>query len=163
MKFIHIVGRKEHGKTALMVELVRELTNRGVRVGTVKHCGHDYELDTPETDSYRHRKAGGIPAAVITPGLTAVFRVRDPDDNAYSRLAHSFADTDIVLVEGGINGPGTKIEVWRRAESAYPLADGRDDIAGIVTDDPVTAAVPVWPRHDVGGLADKVLELAKDV
>lgn len=162
MKYVHIVGCKKHGKTTLLVELVRELTGRGVKVGTLKHCGHNHELDTPDTDSYRHREAGAIPAAVVTPSLSAVFRVRGSGDDPFAMLADSFADVDIVLVEGGIHGPGIKIEVWRQAKGTDPLATGRDDIVGIVTDDPVTVTVPVWPRSDVGGLADRVLKLAKD-
>ena len=62
MNRIHIIGRKNHGKTQLVVELVEEFSLRGLRVGTIKHTHHDHELDTPGKDSHRHRSAG---AAVV--------------------------------------------------------------------------------------------------
>ena len=55
---IHVVGRRNHGKTTLLVELVEELCRRGLRVGTLKHSSHTHELDTPGKDSHRHRLAG---------------------------------------------------------------------------------------------------------
>ncbi|MEO2032331.1 MAG: molybdopterin-guanine dinucleotide biosynthesis protein B, partial [Planctomycetaceae bacterium] len=57
-KRIHIVGRKNSGKTGLIVELVSFLTDLGYCVGTIKHTHHDHELDTPGKDSYRHCAAG---------------------------------------------------------------------------------------------------------
>ncbi len=54
---IHIVGRKNSGKTTLIVELVSHLTNLDYRVGTIKHTHHHHELDTPGKDSFRHCEA----------------------------------------------------------------------------------------------------------
>ena len=45
MKLIHIVGRQNNGKTTLIVELVNEFIKRGLRIGTMKHSGHEHELD----------------------------------------------------------------------------------------------------------------------
>ena len=42
MHIVHITGRSRNGKTTLIVELVREITRRGLRVGTLKHSGHDH-------------------------------------------------------------------------------------------------------------------------
>ena len=36
MKRLHVIGGKNHGKTTLIVELVRELARHGVPVGTIK-------------------------------------------------------------------------------------------------------------------------------
>ena len=44
MRRLHIIGRKNHGKTQLVVELVEELTVRGLRVATIKHTHHHHEL-----------------------------------------------------------------------------------------------------------------------
>ncbi len=160
MKLVHIVGRKNHGKTKLVVELVRELTGRGFTVGTVKHCGRDHELDIPGTDSYRHRIAGGTPAVVVTPSLTAVFRPRNPGENLYNRFANLFGEVDIVVIEGDTAGPGPKIEVWRENIGTEPLACSRSDIVALVTDDRTDCDVPLWPRNDIHALADRVIQLA---
>jgi hypothetical protein len=37
MQRIHVIGRKNHGKTQLVVELVAAMSRRGLRVATIKH------------------------------------------------------------------------------------------------------------------------------
>ncbi len=113
MKRIHIVGRKNNGKTKLVMDLVGEMVRRGLRVGTIKHSPHNHELDVPGKDSFRQREAGANPAAIVTQQLIGLFAPRDPDGDVYERLGAMFADCDLVLVEGDIEADGMKIEVWR--------------------------------------------------
>jgi molybdopterin-guanine dinucleotide biosynthesis adapter protein len=160
MNRIHIVGRKNHGKTTLVVDLVEEYCRRGVRVGTIKHSRHLHELDSPGKDSHRHRTAGSQPAAIITSDSLGIFLNRDGRDD-YQRLQPLYADCQIVLVEGDIDAPSAiKVEVWRAVGGTAPLAAERADIAAIVSDDRPEVAVPVWPRSDLASLADKIWELA---
>ena len=161
MKPIHIVGRRNHGKTTLLVELVEELTRRGVRAGTIKHSSHSHELDTPGKDSFRHRQAGASPVAIVSKDLIGVYLPRAADTDFYDCLAGMFAGCDLVLVEGHLEGPGVKIEVWRQAVGGSPLAAERDDVVAVVSDDPISLDVPVWSRKDLAGLADQVLALSK--
>ena len=58
MKVFGVAGFKNAGKTTLVVELVREFRARGLRVGTVKHAHHEFDIDHPGKDSYQHREAG---------------------------------------------------------------------------------------------------------
>ena len=161
MNLLHIVGRKHHGKTTLVVDLVSELCRRGLRVGTIKHSGHAHDLDTPGTDSYRHRHAGAVAAAIVTPQLIGVFLERFGQADFYGRLAPLYAACDVVLVEGDIEHAAPKIEVWRSALGTVPLASQRNDILAVVTDDPLEVGVPVWPRRDVAGVADRLLRAAR--
>jgi len=163
MKILHVVGRTNHGKTALVEALVGELVRQGVRVGTIKHCRGDHELDTPGKDSFRHRQAGADPVAVITPSLTALYQPRRANDAPYDQVRPAFENCDLVLVEGDAEGPGPKIEVWRAAAGSRPLATEREDILGVVTDDAVDVPAPVWPRQDVAGLAARVQTLAETI
>ena len=71
MKRLHIVGRKNSGKTTLIVDLVRHLTALGHRVGTIKQTHHQHELDTPGNDSHRHRQAGAAAVGIVSPALHA--------------------------------------------------------------------------------------------
>jgi molybdopterin-guanine dinucleotide biosynthesis adapter protein len=157
MKVLHIVGRKNHGKTKLIVELVEELTKRGHSVGTIKHCAHQHDIDTPGKDSYVHREAGATPVAVVTPDLVAVYAQRQDGEEAYGQFRGAFDHCDLVLIEGDASGPGPKFEVWRAGNETAPIASEREGISGIVTDDAVDLGLPVWPRNDVSGLADQVM------
>ena len=44
-----VAGDKNTGKTTLMEELIRRLTNRGWKVAAIKHDGHDFEADREGT------------------------------------------------------------------------------------------------------------------
>ena len=163
MKTVHIVGRKKHGKTTLIGELVRELVGQGLRVGTIKHCGHDHELDTPGTDSFRHREVGASSVAVVTPSLFALYEQRNGDEDIYAHLRDRFEGFDLVLIEGNTDGPGPKVEIWREEVGTAPWASERDDIVLMVTDDSADFGVPLWPRSDIAGLSREVLKMAKEV
>lgn len=160
--FLRIIGRQNHGKTTLVVDLVHVLSGRGLSVGTIKHSLNKYELDAPGKDSHRHRQAGSRVSAIITDGLTAAYIPTTGGRDPYLELAPLFSDCDVVLVEGGIEMPGKKIEVWRTGVGTEPLALNHDDIMAVVTDDDLEVPVPVWPRNDIVGLAERVLRVLKE-
>jgi molybdopterin-guanine dinucleotide biosynthesis adapter protein len=161
MRRVHVVGRKNHGKTTLISDLVRTLTARRIRVGTIKHSFHDHELDSPGTDTHKHRLAGAAPAAIVTRDLIGVWRPRQEDEDGYAVLAPLYADRDLVIVEGDRHTDRPKIEVWRREIDAVPMAmeDRSTDL--LVTDDdpPDGLPCPAEPRADVDAIADALLEL----
>ena len=161
MKPVHIVGRKNHGKTTLIVDLLREFARRGLRVGTIKHSSHVHELDTPGKDSFRQRQAGAQPAAIVTDGLIGLYMSRNGKTDCYDQLAAMFSGCDLVLVEGHLDCAGNKIEVWRQAAGGECLALQRHDIAAVVSDDRLEPGVPLWPRRDITQLAERILALAE--
>jgi len=160
-RHIHIVGRKNSGKTTLIVDLVQQLSAAGKRVGTIKHTHHHHELDTPGKDSYRHRQAGAAMVGIMAPGMNALFWPQDEaSSDRYEQMLAKFGECDLVLVEGRATGPGVKVEIWRAATGTEPLANHDDSIVAIVTDDAPAAKVPVWRRGDIPAIAQKILELA---
>ena len=159
MKRIHIVGRKNHGKTALIVDLLRELPRRSLCAGTIKHSSNLHELDTPGKDSFRQRQAGANPTAIVTNDLIGLYVCRDAKTDFYDQLAAMFTGCDLVLVEGDLDGAGVKIEVWREAVGGACLASQRPDIAAVVSDDRPKTNVPIWPRRDIVQLVDHILAL----
>ena len=164
MKRIHIIGRKNSGKTTLITELVAHLTAQGVRVGTVKHTHHHHELDTPGKDSHRHRLAGADVVGILSPQLSAVFfRPDEPHDSPdrYDAIAPLFARCDLVLVEGHSHAIAPKVEVWRAANETPPMAQEDSSVMAVVTDDPLNLQVPLLPRNDIAGLAQRLLQWAR--
>ena len=160
---LHIVGRKNSGKTTLIVDLVRELTARGLKVGTIKHTHHHHELDTPGKDSFQHREAGATAVGIVSPRMDAVFRPRDPrepDADRYAAMATVFADCDLVLVEGDSQTNAPKVEVWRAAATEAPISANDDAVIAIITDDNVEVSTPVWPRSNITALASRLQEMS---
>lgn len=161
MKRVHIVGRKNHGKTTLIVELLEEFRRQGIRVGSIKHSAHRHELDLPGKDSYRHREAGANPAAIVSRSLIGVFVPRDEATDAYATIAPLFAQCALVLVEGDIHAAAPKIEVWRECQETNCLANERDDILAVVSNDAPPVSAPIWPRQGLARIAENLLELVR--
>jgi molybdopterin-guanine dinucleotide biosynthesis adapter protein len=160
MKIIHILGRQNNGKTTLIVDLVHELIKRDIRVGTLKHSSHEHELDRPGKDSYLHRMAGACPAAIATKNMMAVYIPRHTGENPFDKLDPLFHQTDLILVEGYLSGPGKKIEVWRKSAASAPLFLERKDIEAVISDDDIETTLPVWPRNNIAFVADQILKMA---
>ena len=161
-KIIHIVGRKNNGKTSLIVELIDEFTKKGIRIGSLKHSSHRHELDQPGKDSQRQRIAGANPAVVVSKDLAAVFLTPNQGEDLFGKVQSYFIDCDLVIAEGAHSRDATKIEVWREEVGSGLLCEDDPHIVAIVSDDsPPQNSIPVWPRHDVSAIADNILELIK--
>jgi molybdopterin-guanine dinucleotide biosynthesis protein B len=121
-----VIGTKNSGKTALTVALVAELSRRGHRVMSAKH-GHGFRLDTPGTDSWKHRHDGGAArVALVGPEDMAV--VGDWGHEGEPPLADVVSrflwDADVVIAEGFKTTSYPKIEVFRSASGDGPLMQG---------------------------------------
>ncbi|MCP4132345.1 MAG: molybdopterin-guanine dinucleotide biosynthesis protein B [bacterium] len=160
MNTIHIVGRQNNGKTTMLVELIEELTGRGLTVGTIKHSSHVHELDKPGKDSFRHREAGSNPTAIVTANQVAVYLPREENKEPLDQIKSLYADTDLILIEGYIDGPGIKVEVWRKEMETQPLIFERGDITAVITDDDIDTDLPILPRKDIAAIGDAICKLA---
>ena len=123
-----VIGTKNSGKTTLTVELVRELAGRGHRVMSAKH-GHGFRLDTPGTDSWKHRNEGGAErVALVGPTEMAVVgRWGDAGELPLKEVVRRFlSGAEIVIAEGFKTAPYPKIEVFRSGTADAPLMLGGD-------------------------------------
>jgi molybdopterin-guanine dinucleotide biosynthesis protein MobB len=155
-RMIGVVGWKNSGKTELVVALAADLTRRGRRVMTVKH-GHGFQLDTPGTDSWRHRHEGGAARVVLAgPADHAVLGEWGPggDPGPAELVRRYLADAHVVLVEGYKRVPLPQVEVYRQGGPAEPLSEagyGGGTCLAVVTDrDDLRAPVPVLRTDDPG-------------
>ena len=162
---IHIVGRKNSGKTTLIVELVAHLTQLGYRIGTIKHTHHRHELDTPGKDSYRHGQAGAAVVGILAPEMNAVFWPTGSTDSKadrYALMTRFFEQCDFLLIEGDSQTDDPKVEVWRAETQTEPLASEDSSILAIVSDDSLDLPVIKRSRGDIAGLASWLVELANE-
>ena len=71
-KVLGVVGWSGSGKTTLIIKLIPALNRRGLKVATLKHAHHKFDVDEPGKDSYEHRKAGAsevIVSSALLPRL----------------------------------------------------------------------------------------------
>jgi len=158
---LHIVGGKNHGKTTLVVELVREYARRGITVGAIKHTHHHHELDVPGKDSYRHRMAGATAVGILAPAMCAIFvptrESESAEEDRYAVFAPMFAECRLVLVEGDSQTCAAKIEVWRSELGTPPMATHDKSVLAVVTDDKLPVTTEVLLRSDIVRLSDWIL------
>lgn len=162
---IHVVGRKNSGKTTLICELLTELKCRGIRTASIKHTHHQHELDTPGKDSFRHREAGAAAVGILSPHMTAMFFPCERDtassadhEQRYAGLQAAFRGCDLILVEGDLKTTAIKIEVWRAESRHPPYAESDESISAIVTDDAcIVTRIPLLPRSNPADLTDWIL------
>lgn len=138
-RLVSIIGKKNAGKTTLVVALVRELVRRGHRIMTIKHGSHPFEIDSQGRDTWRHMHEGGAERVVMeTPGSRVV--IAKPQEPLGPRaLAQQFLmDAHFVICEGFKSSDLPKVEVFRAAVHADPLySPGSDEskkYLAIVTD-----------------------------
>lgn len=155
-----IAGWKNSGKTTMTERLVAELSRRGLRVATVKHAHHDFDVDVPGTDSWRHRHAGAREVAIVSARRWAVMHeLREEPEPALEEVLERLSPADIVIVEGWKRGSHPKIELRRRAALAGnpPLAEADPAIIAVAADHETEAgALPVFHLDDVAAIADFV-------
>jgi molybdopterin-guanine dinucleotide biosynthesis protein B len=150
---IAVVGFSGTGKTTLMEKLISELTERGLRVGTVKHHPHTIEMDQPGKDSWRHKRAGSRVAIISSP--TRIGMVMEVDhDYRLDELSYFFSHVDIVLAEGYKRDNTPKIEVFRPEIHPNPICTGDEHLVALVSDVRVDLVVPRFSLGDIKGLAD---------
>ena len=121
-RLIAIVGKKNAGKTTLVVALVRELIRRGHRVMTIKHGSHPLDLDEKGRDTWRHMHEGGAERVVMETPTSRVLLAKPTDPMGPRELASRFLDdAHFVVVEGFKTSDLPKIEVYRAAAHPEPL------------------------------------------
>lgn len=96
-KTVSVTGFKNSGKTSVVEALVRELSSRGHRVGTLKHTADDIDLDTPGKDTSRHRDAGSVATGILQENTTALFI---DEKLSIHQAAEKLGVIDILVIEG---------------------------------------------------------------
>ncbi len=157
---VSIVGKGDSGKTTFLEKLIRELTSRGVRVATVKHHVHDYDIDVPGKDSWRHARAGAVATMVSSPEKFALIS-RVERELTLPELARVARDSgcDLLLTEGYKREGVNRVEVSRAARSDE-LICAPGEMLALVTDnaDLTCDGVPRFGLDDAAGVADLIGE-----
>jgi molybdopterin-guanine dinucleotide biosynthesis protein B len=157
---IGIAGWKKSGKTTLVARLITELTRRGLKVATVKHAHHAFQIDEAETDSARHRRAGAAQVAVVSPERWAMItELNGAPEPELAEVLSWLDPCDLVIVEGYKGAAIPKIEV-RRSEAfgKEPLAARDGMVLAIAADHVVDGqGLPVFALDDATGIADFIL------
>jgi molybdopterin-guanine dinucleotide biosynthesis protein B len=163
MRVFGFAGWSGSGKTTLIEALVPRLTARGARVSLIKHAHHEFDLDQPGKDSWRHRHAGCTEVLVSSAVRWALMHeLRGDPELTLAQALERLSPCDLVLVEGYKRAPIPKLEVWRPSVGKPELHPGDPAIVAIATDTPgsVRTEVPVFGLNAYDEIATFVWDRA---
>jgi molybdopterin-guanine dinucleotide biosynthesis protein B len=157
---VTMVGKSGTGKTTFLERLIPTLKEMGLRIGTIKHDVHGFELDHPGKDSWRHKQAGADTTIISSPKQIGM--VRDVDhDHTVSELLPFFSNIDLVIGEGYKGAKNPKVEIVRSEHSVKPICNSGDNLIALVSDKNLDLGVPRFELEDVKGLADFLIDYFK--
>ena len=129
-KVLCICGVKNSGKTTYIEKLVKRLVSGGKKVAVIKHDGHDFEGDRPETDTFRFHEAGAMGTAIYS---SQRYMLNVDAQTEPEWLAGQFPEADVILIEGMKHSRLPKIELIRSGVSDE-ISCNRENLMAVVTD-----------------------------
>ncbi len=164
MRLIGLAGWSGAGKTTLIERLIPVLTGRGLRVSTIKHAHHAFDIDQPGKDSWVHRQAGATEVLVASANRFAlIHELRGGPEPTLDELVARLSPADMVIVEGFRHGAHLKIEIFRPELGKPPLYPDDPMIVAVASPKPVeNLAKPYLPLDDPQAIADFILASVPD-
>jgi molybdopterin-guanine dinucleotide biosynthesis protein B len=154
MKVIGIAGYSGSGKTTLIEKVIPLLVAQGLRVSLVKHAHHEFDVDQPGKDSYRHRHAGCSEVLVSSSQRWVLMHeLRGAAEPSLQDQLRHLSPCDVVLVEGYKHAAIPKIEVHRAAAAAPLLYPDDEHVVAIATDEPLDTKLPQMALDDAPAVA----------
>jgi molybdopterin-guanine dinucleotide biosynthesis adapter protein len=161
MKIIGLAGWSGAGKTTLLARLIPHFNAQGLRVSVIKHAHHQFDVDVPGKDSWRHREAGAAEVLVSSANRWALMHeLRGAAEPRLPELLAKLTPVDLVVVEGFKREPHRKIEVHRAANGKPLLFPDDPGIVGIATDAAVETRLPTVHLDDIPAVAALLLRSA---
>lgn len=150
---IAICGYSGSGKTNLIKGIVRILSGKGYKIGTIKHTHHDFEIDKQGKDSYEHFHSGAIASMIISETKMG-FVKKNEEMNPTTLTKKYFHDCQLVIIEGFKEYEDIpKIEVHRKETGKSPLFKELKNCIAIVTNEQLNTDILQFHINDVDTIA----------
>ncbi len=158
MKVLGIAGYSGSGKTTLIERLLPRLAAAGLTVSVIKQSHHDFTVDQPGKDSWRHRQAGAREVLLTSPHRwMQVGELRGTPEPDLADHVARLSPCDLVLVEGYKHADLPKIEVWRTDNGKPWLHPGDPRFIAVAADAQPPGGLPYFPLDDLETIASFVL------
>jgi molybdopterin-guanine dinucleotide biosynthesis protein B len=155
MRIIGLAGWSGAGKTTLLVKVIPLLVARGLKVSTLKHAHHAFDVDQPGKDSHSHRLAGATEVLVGSARRWAlVHELGAEPEPTLQQLLGKLASVDLVLIEGYKRETHPKLEVHRGAVDKPLLHPDDPHIVAIASDQALRTRLPLVHLDDIEGIAN---------
>lgn len=154
MKVVGLCGWSGSGKTTLLEQLITRLRLAGQRVSVIKHAHHEFDIDHPGKDSWRHRHAGCAEVLISSSRRWALMHeLRGAAEPSLKDQLKQLSPCDLVIVEGYKSAPIPKVEVHRKLSGAPLLYLDDSHIVAVATDESLATELPQFGLDDAEGVA----------
>jgi molybdopterin-guanine dinucleotide biosynthesis protein MobB len=159
MRVFGLAGWSGSGKTTLLTRLIPALVARGVAVSTVKHAHHNFDVDQPGKDSWKHRQAGASEVLIASSARWALMHEhRGAREPGLAELLAHMTPVDLVIVEGFKGDAFPKIEIHRPSVGKPLLYPDDPDIVAVASDAPIPGLrLPRVALDDIDAIASLIL------
>jgi molybdopterin-guanine dinucleotide biosynthesis adapter protein len=159
MRIFGLAGWSGSGKTTLLTAIIPQLVARGLVVSTIKHAHHEFDIDRPGKDSWRHRQAGASEVMVASTRRWAIMHeLRGTPEPTLDELVARMSPVDLLLVEGWKRHLHPKIEVHRPSLGKELLYPDDPYVVAIASDEAIAAPIPLLPLGDTSAIAAFILD-----
>ena len=158
MKTIAVIGWKNSGKTTLVSRLVTHLSEKKFKVGVVKHAHHTFDIDRPNTDSYKIREAGSYKTTIVSEKRLAHIEEKISSEIDIEELIQLNKGCDILIFEGFKKIKKlSKIEVNLTKNNKELLYKSFDNVKLLVSDDLLEHPIKVLRHEQVNEITKEIL------
>ena len=156
-KIIGITGWKDVGKTHYASLIIESLVKKGYHVGSIKHAHHDFDIDKPGTDSFKHREAGSSQVVISSAKRWAkITENNNENEKSLDELIQEFNNVEIIVVEGFKKDNHPKIEILTKG------LNNRNkeikNVIAIVSDNLKDNIIPVFKENDIENLVEFIIK-----
>jgi molybdopterin-guanine dinucleotide biosynthesis adapter protein len=156
-KIIGITGWKDVGKTYYASLIIKLLVKRGYQVGSIKHAHHDFDIDKPGTDSFKHREAGSNQVIISSSKRWAkITENKNENEKSLDELIQELQNVDVIVVEGFKKDNHPKIEIL--SKDLKNRNKETKNVIAIVSDDFEDTITPVYKENDIENLVEFIIK-----
>ncbi len=158
MNVFGFAGYSGSGKTTLLERLIPYFAGQGLKLALIKHAHHDFDIDQPGKDSYRHRQAGASEVLITSSQRWALMHeLRGAQEPGLQAHLARLSPCDLVLVEGFKREPIPKLEIHRAANGKPLLFPEDPHIVAIASDAPLATVLPRFDLNAVETIGQFIL------
>lgn len=97
---IGIYGKSNTGKTTLIVEIIKKLSNEGFNVASIKQSDKTIEIDSKRKDTWKHGKAGAKLVVLSSTNETDFLFKEKKEISKIIDITSKTGNYDLILIEG---------------------------------------------------------------
>ena len=157
MKTIAVIGWKNSVKTTLVSNLVKFIKEKKIKVGVVKHAHHSFDIDHPNTDSYKIRKSGAYKTTLVSDKRLALMEEKITPDVHLGSLIDLNKDCDLIIFEGFKSYDELiKLEVHILKNDKDYLYKSTNNVKYLVTDDDLDHPIQTFNHSQIDKIASEI-------